>query len=42
MFAIDSTGSMASSINNVVKNIDNFVDTLASNYSVKVNFALVD
>ncbi len=42
VFLIDSTGSMSNAINNVVKNIGTFVDTLTSKYSVKVNFALVD
>lgn len=42
VFLIDSTGSMGGAINNVVKNIGTFVDTLTSKYSVKVNFALVD
>ncbi|MBE5878018.1 MAG: VWA domain-containing protein, partial [Lachnospiraceae bacterium] len=42
VFVIDSTGSMYGAINNVVRNIDTFVDTLATNYSVKANFALID
>lgn len=42
VFVIDSTGSMSKAINNVVNNIDNFVDALVSNYSVHANFALID
>lgn len=42
VFAIDTTGSMSGAINNVVSNIDSFVDALASNYSVRANFALID
>lgn len=42
VFVIDSTGSMYGAINNIVRNIDTFVDTLAANYSVKANFALID
>lgn len=42
VFVIDTTGSMSGAINNVVSNIDSFVDTLQSEYSVKANFALID
>lgn len=42
VFVIDTTGSMSSAINNVVANIDSFVETLSTEYSVKVNFALVN
>ena len=42
VFVIDTTGSMSDAINNVVSNIDSFVDTLQSEYSVKANFALID
>lgn len=42
VFAIDTTGSMSSTINNVVTNVTSFVTTLAENYNVKVNFGLVD
>lgn len=42
VFVIDSTGSMWGAINNVVDNIEIFVDSLAANHSVKANFALVD
>lgn len=42
VFVIDTTGSMHRAINNVVANIDSFVDTLESEYSVKANFALID
>ncbi|MBD5089968.1 MAG: VWA domain-containing protein [Clostridiales bacterium] len=42
VFVIDSTGSMSGTINNVVSNIDEFVDALTSNYAVKANFALID
>lgn len=42
VFAIDTTGSMSGAINNVVSNIDSFVDTLQSDYSVNANFALID
>lgn len=41
VFVIDTTGSMSGAINNVVRNIDAFVDELQAS-SVKVNFALVD
>lgn len=42
VFAIDTTGSMSDTINNVVTNITSFVNSLSDNYNVKVNFALVD
>ena len=42
VFAVDTTGSMYDAINNVVANIDSFVDALYMNYSVKANFALID
>ncbi len=42
VFVIDTTGSMSGAINNVVRNIESFVDTLETEYSVKANFALVD
>ncbi len=42
VFVIDTTGSMSGAINNVVKNIDGFVDALYSEYGVKANFALID
>lgn len=42
VFVIDTTGSMSGAINNVVRNIEDFVDVLASNYSVNANFALVE
>ena len=41
VFVIDTTGSMSSAINNVVSNIDGFVDELSAS-SVKANFALID
>lgn len=41
VFVIDTTGSMSGAINNVVSNIDGFVDELQAS-SVKANFALVD
>lgn len=42
VFVIDTTGSMGSSIKNVVKNINGFVDRLETEYTVNANFALVD
>ena len=42
VFAIDTTGSMSSTINNVVTNVTSFATTLSDNYNVKVNYALVD
>lgn len=42
VFAIDTTGSMAPTINNVVTNVTSFATTLAENYNVKVNYALID
>lgn len=42
VFAIDTTGSMSSTINNVVTNVTSFATTLAENYNVKVNYALID
>lgn len=42
VFVIDSTGSMGDEINNVAKNINAFVTSLTSNYSVQTNFALID
>lgn len=42
VFAIDTTGSMSSTINNVVTNVTSFATTLSDNYNVKVNYALID
>ncbi len=42
VFAIDTTGSMSSAIDNVAENVTSFVTTLSNDYNVKVNFALVD
>ena len=42
VFAIDTTGSMASAINNVVTNVTSFATTLSKNYNVQVNYALID
>lgn len=42
VFAIDTTGSMGDEINNVVLNIETFVDQLREKYSVRANFALID
>lgn len=42
VFAIDTTGSMSSAINNVIANVTSFANTLSKNYNVKVNYALVD
>lgn len=42
VFAIDTTGSMSSTINNVVTNVTSFASSLAENYNVKVNYGLVD
>jgi hypothetical protein len=42
VFVIDSTGSMSGTINNVARNIVNFVERLHNEYNVNVNFALVD
>lgn len=42
VFAIDTTGSMSSTINNVVTNVTSFATTLSENYNVKVNYALID
>ena len=42
VFVIDSTGSMSDEINNVASNIQAFVTTLTTNYSVHANFALID
>ena len=42
VFAIDTTGSMSGTIYNVITNVSSFVETLANNYNVQVNFALID
>lgn len=42
VFVIDTTGSMSSTINNVVTNVTSFATTLSSNYNVNVNYALID
>lgn len=42
VFAIDTTGSMDDTINNVVTNVTSFVTVLLQNYHVQANFALVD
>ena len=42
VFVIDTTGSMSSTINNVVTNVTSFATTLSDNYNVKVNYALID
>lgn len=42
VFAIDTTGSMSSTINNVVTNVASFATTLSENYNVKVNYSLVE
>lgn len=42
VFAIDTTGSMSSTINNVVTNVTSFATSLAHNYNVNVNYALID
>lgn len=42
VFAIDTTGSMSSTINNVVTNVTSFATTLSDNYNVNVNYALID
>ena len=42
VFVVDSTGSMSDAIYNVAANIDTFIHTLSSDYSVKANFALID
>ena len=42
VFAVDTTGSMDDTIDNVVANIASFASTLADNYNVRVNFGLID
>ncbi|MGN1142331.1 MAG: VWA domain-containing protein [Oliverpabstia sp.] len=42
VFAIDTTGSMSTTITNVVTNVTSFATTLSENYNVNVNYALVD
>ena len=42
VFAIDTTGSMSSTINRVVTNVISFTTTLSERYNVKVNYALID
>lgn len=42
VFVIDTTSSMSGAINNVVANIESFVDALQADHSVKANFALID
>ncbi|MCD8366375.1 MAG: VWA domain-containing protein [Clostridiales bacterium] len=41
-FVIDTTGSMSSYIDNVITNVAAFATTLADNYNVQVNYALID
>ena len=42
VFAIDTTGSMSSTISRVVTNAMSFTTTLSERYNVKVNYALID
>ena len=42
VFAIDTTGSMSGTINNVINNVTSFSTALARDYNVSVHFALVD
>ena len=42
VFVVDTTGSMASAINNVVTNIAAFTTLLSKNYNVKVNYGMVE
>ncbi|MCR4745712.1 MAG: Ig-like domain-containing protein [Lachnospiraceae bacterium] len=42
VFIMDTTGSMSGPINNVVRNINEFVTELDETYDVAANFALVD
>ena len=42
VFAIDTTGSMSSTISRVVTNAISFTTTLSERYNVKVNYALID
>lgn len=42
VFAIDTTGSMSGTIYNVIANVKDFTERLATEYSVKVNYALID
>ena len=42
VFAIDTTGSMSSTISRVVTNVISFTTTLSERYNVKVNYALID
>ncbi len=42
VFAIDTTGSMSDEIRNVIYNVSDFTERLATEYNVKVNYALID
>lgn len=42
VFAIDTTGSMSGVISNVINNVTDFTERLATEYNVKVNYALID
>lgn len=42
VFAIDTTGSMTGTIENVISNVTIFSSALAKDYNVNVNFALID
>jgi hypothetical protein len=42
MFVVDSTGSMGDDIDNVARNINDFVTRLKTEYDVAANFALVE
>ncbi len=42
VFAIDTTGSMSGEISNVKANVVAFTEKLATEYNVKVNYALID
>lgn len=42
VFVIDTTGSMSDEIYNVIYNVTDFTERLATEYNVKVNYALID
>lgn len=42
VFAIDTTGSMSGTINNVINNVTAFSSALARDYNVNAHFALID
>lgn len=42
VFVIDTTGSMSEEISNVIYNVTDFTERLATDYNVKVNYALID